>query len=222
MRGFKHKYPSPPKQATQTIDEAPASEKSEDDSPQGAVWQYLLGALECAVIVPILFYLTFGEIGAFGWSVTAFFVVYMCLVALGLFFGSRTEYHTKVAMKGDWMDKIGAWWLMGCAFGPLFGWFFTSGTIPITQGTWHFLFGIRILLTIILPILLALPLLRYARGKAGLIALPLLILITWLPVLSGVNSALDFWHGPVTGPIGRRGEIYTYLPHTGKVLETLR
>ena len=196
----------------------------EDDelSRERAVYQFLLSAVECAIIIPILFYLRFGEISPFAWGVTVFFVVYCLVVAFGFYFSSRTEYHTTVPSKGNWADKIGAWWLMACAFGPFFGWIATTGTIPITPGTWHWLYGARVFLTVVLPIVCALPLLRYARGKAALIALPLLLVITLLPVSAGVNSARDLWGGPTLRPTGRNSQTEIYLPHTERVLQTNR
>jgi len=189
---------------------------SDDLSRERAIYQYLIGAVQLAVMVPLLFYIRFGDVGPIGWGVTVFFVAYVLLVALGLYFQPRTEYHTPVVAKKNWSDKIGAWWLMACAFGPLIGWFATSGTIPITTGSWRWLFGIRFFSTIMLPILCAVPLVRYVRGKSTLIALPLLVMITLLPVTTGVNSALDFWQGPKLTPIG--GRSYLILSHTEKVV----
>jgi len=198
--------------------------RTEDDelSRERGIWQFLLGALECVFLIPALFYLRFGEIGPFGWSITVFFVVYCLLVAFSFYFGSRTEYHTTVQLKGGWADKIGAGWLIACVFGPFFGWVATTGTIPVTTGTWHWLYGARVFLAIVVPVVCALPLLRYVRGKAALIALPLLVVVTLLPVSTGVNSGRDLLEGPIRRPTGKDREAEIYLQHTQRVLEITR
>ena len=217
-----HKPAETPKQTSNKIARSFFQVEDDELSSERAVWQFLLGALECVVIIPTLFYLRFGEIGPFGWGVTVFFVAYMLVVAFGFYFGSRTEYHTTVPLKGGWADKIGAWWLMACGFGPFFGWLATTGTIPVTPGTWYWLYGARVFLTVALPIVCALPLLRYVRGKAALIALPLLVAITLLPVSSGVNSSRDLWEGPIIRPTGKNSQTEIYLQHTERVLQTNR
>src|SRR5262249_20806153 len=80
--------------------------------------------------------------------------------------------------------RIGAFWVVACAFGPFFGYVVTSPVFPLTEKNWRWLYGIRIFLAVVVPFVTALPLLRYARGKAALMALPLLVAITALPIWS--------------------------------------
>src|SRR5882757_10053845 len=70
------------------------------------VHQLLVGALWAAVLLPAIFYLKYGTIGLFGWIATGVLVVFTLLVALGVYLVYRPEYHTKVAMRGDWLDKL--------------------------------------------------------------------------------------------------------------------
>lgn len=182
-------------------------------SRQQAIRQFLLGAVEYAVLIPLLFYLYFGEVGPLGWGTTVFFVVYCLLAAIGLYFQPRTEYHTPVRLRGDWADRIGAFWLVSCAFGPFFGWIVTS-VFPITQLSWRWLYALRLFLAAGLPILTALPLTRYARGKAAWIALALLVGITLLPIWSAVNVSRDLWAGPVLRQEPTSGQVELYLVHT--------
>lgn len=84
----------------------------------GIVWSF--------VLIPALFYLQFGEVGALGWGATVFFAALCLLVAVGLHFHGRHEYRTPVALRNGWLDWIGAFWLVACAFGPLFGWALTA------------------------------------------------------------------------------------------------
>jgi hypothetical protein len=191
---------------------------SDDVSRRRAVRDCLVGAAEAAVLIPVLFVLRFGEIDAFGWSFTASFVVYMLLVAVALHFRPRTAYHSSVRAKGGWADKAGAWWLVGCAFGPLLGWVATTGTIPITTASWRWIYGVKVVLTVVVPVALALPLVRYVRGKSTWIALPLMICVTMLPVLTGANAARDLWIGPTHRSTTVRNGPPTFLRYTGRDL----
>ena len=189
----------------------------DDGSRKRVIRQCLLGAVEAAVLVPLLFYIRFRAIGPLGWGTTVFFVVYLLLTAIGLYFRPRTEFHSPVALRGDWLDRVGAFWLVGCAFGPFFGWVLTSGALPITQNSWRWFYGARVFLAAVVPIMLALPLTRYVRGKSALIALPLLLVITLLPVSTAMNVSLDLWEGPVAN--GSTKPSNSYLEHTARQLD---
>ena len=73
---------------------------------------------------------------------------------------------------------------MACAFGPLLGWVMTATVFPLTAGSWRWQYLARVFFAVVLPVITAVPLVRYARGKAALIAVPLLVGITALPLLS--------------------------------------
>jgi hypothetical protein len=180
-----------------------------------AARQMIVSAIGAASLVPALFLLRFGEVGPLGWGTTIFFVVCCVLTAIGLYFGPRTEYHTRAPLRGDWLDRIGAFWLMACVFGPLFGWIITS-VVPITLDSWRVVYALRVFLAAGLPLMTALPLTRYVRGKAALIALPLLIGITLLPIWTAVDTGRDL----ATGPIGRPtpGGTELYLKYTDQSL----
>jgi hypothetical protein len=189
----------------------------DDASRRHGIRGFLVGAATAAVLMPALFFVRFGELNGFAWGCTTFLVVLQLLGALALFLRPRTAYHTKVRAKGDWADKIGAWWLMACAAGAFLGWILTAA-VPLTPGGWRWVYGAKVLLTIVIPVATAAPLTRYARGKATLVAVPLLLFVTMLPVLTGVNSARDLWTGPVYRAGAAHGGSPTYLRYTGRVL----
>jgi hypothetical protein len=196
----------------------------DDASRKKAIRHLLVEAIVFAILVPLLFYMGFGEVGPMGWGTTIFFVVYCLLAATGLYFLPRPEYHTPVARRGDWADRLGAFWLISCAFGPFFGWMLTSA-LPLTIISWRWIYGLRVLLAAGLPLITALPLIRYLRGKAVWIALPILLIVTLLPIWSAVNVSRDLWEGPViqqVQSINNPAETVTelYLPHTKQALET--
>lgn len=180
----------------------------------------LPGVIESAILIPALFYLRFGEVGPLGWGTTAFFVAYCLVAAIALYFGPRTEYHTPVPLRGDWLDRIGAFWLVACVFGPLLGWIITS-VVPITLEAWRWLYDVRVFLAAGLPLITALPLTRYVRGKAAWIALPLLIVITLLPIWTAVDTGRDLWAGPIVRQTPD-GQAELYLKYTNQSLGSVR
>ena len=172
-----------------------ADASREDDSH--LVRGYLLGAVEAAILVPLLFYWKFGKVSWFAIGFTIFLVVLNLLVALGFFLHNRTAFHTKVAPANRIADRIGGFWLLACAFGPLLGWFISATVFPLTVGSWRWLYLARVFCAIVLPLITAVPLVRYARGKAALVALPLLLIITALPMLSCWWVIADLQDGPM-------------------------
>ena len=175
------------------------------------IHRWLWGAVWAFVLIPALFYLQFGEVGPLGWGATIFFAALCLLVAIGLHLHDRPEYRTRVALRNNWLDWVGAFWLVACAFGPLCGWTLTS-VFTLTMDNWRWLYWGRVVLSIGLPVLTALSLLRYVRGRAALLQLALLLGVTALPVWSGWATLRDLWTGPVALA------EYTHLPHTGRAL----
>ena len=193
----------------------------------------MIGAAQATIIIPILFYLHFGEVNAYALSFTGFVVVLCLLVALGYSIPDKPEYRTAAPSKVGLPGRVGAFWLVACAFGPFFGWLVTTTEVPLTEDNWWWRYAARAALSMGLPVLTALPLLLYVRGRYWYIALPLLFGVTALPVWSGVNTMLDLREGPVveraTGYYDapsfsfrpdNGGHIFTLkiLKHTGRAI----
>ena len=132
--------------------------------------------------------------GAFG-----ILVGFLLLVALGFYLADEADFHTKVAFKNDWLDKIGVFWLIAIFFGPLMGYLITL--IQPTLKSWRWQFSARVFFAAALPVLLSLPLYRYARGKTALLAVPLLIGLTLLPSLTIYWTARDLAGGEKSGMV---------------------
>lgn len=216
---------SPKPASTQTAEAvARTSFRSGSDpaSLRRDVWRWLKGVVWSVVLVPLVFYLRFGEVGALGWGTTVFFAAYCLLAAVGLHFLVRPEYHTPVALRNDWLDRVGMFWLVACAFGPLFGWALAAA-FELSAENWRWFYWGRVGLSVGLPVLTALPLLRYVRGRGAPIMLALLLGVTALPVWSAWATMRDLRSEPVSvsaeqasAPC-RAAEGYTYLPHTRRV-----
>jgi len=169
---------------------------------------FLIAAANAAVLMPFLFYLHFGEIDSFALSFTGFVVVLCLLVALGYSIsdgpGRQTQADAKVGPAG----RVGSFWLVACAFGPFFGWLVTEG-FTLTEENWRWRYTVRLLLCAGLPVVCALPLSRYVRGKYWHVALLLLLGVTSLAAWSGLNTLRDLREGPTV----RRTTGYYDAPH---------
>lgn len=180
---------------------------SDPDSLKRDIRRWLMGVVWSALLIPAIFYLRFGEVGPLGWGTTIFFSAYCLLSAIGLYFLVRPKYHTPVIRRNDWLDRIGAWWLVACVLGPFFGWLLTSA-FPLTEDNWRWLYSGRVLLSVGLPILTALPLLRYVRGRGAPVMLALLLGVTALAVWSGCATLRDL----------QEGQVKLWLLHTKRPL----
>lgn len=180
-----------------------------------------MAAVSAALLTPLLFYLRFGEIDGFAWGFTIFLVVFCLLVALGLYIQPRTQSHPQIRLQNNWVDRLGAFWLISCAFGPFFGWVITS-IFPITLDSWQGLYTLRVILAVGLPVLTALPQVRYLNAKTIFVALPLLIIVTLLPFLSIINISRDLWEGPQMSQVQFTNQSEMLLRHTQKNLGPAR
>ena len=202
-------------------DPALAAFEGFDDPPsrRWAIREYFHEMVRMPILLSFIFYMELGAVTALGWGVIVFIDVLCLLVVFSLLAEPRAEYHAPRKTKLDWLDKMGAFWLVACAFGPFFGWVATE-LCPITPSSWYWVYGLRTFLAAGLPVILGLPLLRYAHGKAGRLVVPLLLLVTSLPVSTAVWVFQDLLEGPrvrqVTVESATRSEIY--LAHTGRSL----
>lgn len=199
---------------------------------------FLLAALQAAIVIPVLFYLKFGEINSFALSFTGFIVVLCLLIALGFSFPDTPAAQTREGRAASrWrsrpLDYVGAFWLLACAFGPFFGWAVAEG-FTLTETSWRWRYVVRVVLAVALPILTALPLFRYVRGRYWHIALMLLLGVTALPVWSALNTIRDLREGPevrrTNGFYDPKNAsfypsndgppfLFTILPHTQRTID---
>lgn len=174
-----------------------------------SVRAFLIAAVQAAVFVPALFYLQFGEINVFALSFTGFLVVLCLLVALGFSIPDRPASQTPESKsqtaasrtrasvsKVGLLGRVGSFWLLACAFGPFFGWLVTAPEFPVTERDWWWRYALRAALSVGLPVLTALPLFVYVRGKYRHVALLLLFGVTSLAAWSGSNTLRDLREGP--------------------------
>lgn len=178
------------------------------------VKRYVIGFFAALVLIPVIFYLNFGRVDGFGWGLTIFVAVLSLMFGIGYAFKDKTEVHTDVPLSDHWTQRIGAFWLMACVFGPFLGWLVTS-LIPITLSSWFWVYGLRVVLACLLPFITALPLLRYVRGPSIKIALVILIGITLLAMLSAAYPLMDLLNGVQFTADGGVYLVYTRVNFLG-------
>jgi hypothetical protein len=172
-----------------------------------------VGAITAVPLVLLVFWLQYGVVNAFAWGVAGFIAAICLLTAVGLYFQPLEQYHTPVLPRGDWGDRIGAFWLVSCFIGAAVS-PFLPGERSLTVDSWRPLYALWTALAIGLPLITAAPLFRYLRGRAILIGLPLLLIITLIPVWLAAGAASDLLHGPVERLIPGTDQWELYLQYT--------
>jgi len=139
-----------------------------------------------SVLLLFSFWLEFGEIGAFAFAFIAFLAVFQILMVIGFRFRDRKDYQVEGPAQFGLLDKLGGFWLVACAFGAFFAWMsgsFGASMFPDHKAPFYYLAAF---FSIVLPVATMLPNLRYLSGKAMMIQIPLLTLVTILPMLVGL------------------------------------
>lgn len=143
----------------------------------------LWGAFHAAWGMPLLFFLRFGRLDAYAAGFTVALVALCLLMAVGFHFADRREVHTKRAATGGLIDRMGSVWLLACFFCPLLNWLLRELTASsLTAESWQRIFWIRVLITAVPPLVSAASLVRYIERQSARIQIPLLLVVTALPL----------------------------------------
>jgi ABC-type maltose transport system permease subunit len=193
-----HQHPSPP--------------QPYDPTDRRLARQFVIGAILAWILIPAIFVYRFGAVTDLGWGFTIAASVFCLLVAIALSFRNKRDFHSPVQPRHDRLDQLGGFWLLACTGGPLAGWFLTTAFV-LTTANWIWLYTAKVLCCVFLPGVTALPLVRYVRGKSKFIALPILLIVTTLPILTGLAPLQDLWSG--ANLLGDR----PYLIYTQRVLQ---
>jgi hypothetical protein len=149
------------------------------------------GIVFSTVLLIGLFWLQFGEINSFAWLMAIIAAGFQILLVIGLRQKDRLN-DGPVVKPNKTLDMIGAFWLIAVIFGAVIGWFTGSlaESIPSAAIPFHIA---TVVLTIVLPFLTSLPNYRYVNGSRAIIMLPMLLILTALPMLLGIDSARALW-----------------------------
>jgi len=141
-------------------------------------------------LVLLIFYLEFGELPAFAFGFATFLVVLQILMIIGIRFAGRTEVHVSGRARGSAGNRLGAFWLVACAFGAFLGW--VAGSLAANYPQYQLpLLAVKVMLTIVVPVTTMLPNVFYIQKKAAYIQVPILVGVTLLPVMYGLPAALS-------------------------------
>ena len=161
----------------------------------------LIGVIVVSTLIPALFYLSFGEVGPVGFGLTVFLVTATLLVRVGQYANERESFYAPsnaIIIRDDWLDKVTFTGLVFFVLGPLIGLFVSSSTaLPPSEASWRWQYGIRVFLAIVIPLVTAvLILVFHVERRTLLVYLPVVLLVTALPVSSAVRPLMDLCVGP--------------------------
>lgn len=143
----------------------------------------LWGAFHAAWSLPAIFFLRFGHLDAYAAGFTVAGVALCLLMAVGFYFADRRDVHATRAATSGFLDRLGSLWLLACFFCPLLNWLLRELTASsLSAESWRRIFWIRVLVTAIPPLVCAASLVRYVEGKAARLQIPLLLVVTALPL----------------------------------------
>jgi hypothetical protein len=148
--------------------------------------QLLFSIVFSSVLLLFAFWLEFGELAAFAYGFIVFLAAFQILMVMGFRFRNRTDYQVEGPASLGILDKVGGLWLIACAFGAFLGWMsggVAAWVFPAYKTAFYYLAAF---FSIVLPVTTMLPNLRYLSGKAMMLQIPLLTLVTILPMLVGM------------------------------------
>jgi len=194
------------------VDETETSPRMTPRPPELPVWQQFL---LIAVGVPGLFWMKTGRVDAFALGFTAF----LLLLAAAVHFllpvdRPRDAPHPADAAKPALrpreppatseakpvhrphpLDRLAILWMLCIPVSPLAVYVIANMT-TLTAGNWRAILGSKVFVSVVLPLIGVLPLLRFIRGPAARYALLVAAIGTLFPVAFGLPALADLIRGP--------------------------
>jgi hypothetical protein len=180
--------------------EDPSRERAESKVPADAVstpkpvtTRQLIGGMAAVTVVfpAVMWYRSGTTAAGYGIGFAGFLDLLIMAVWLSDHIPADVQPVSYRKSRFDWLAVV---WLLSVPFGPLLGWFATE---QIDRDNWLMLAGIRVFLSVVLPLVGVLPLLRYVRGRYARIAGLILLIGTAFPLLTAMGSTLDVVRGGV-------------------------
>jgi hypothetical protein len=169
--------------------------------PTAIPWRALVTIPLSSAVILFLFRVGLGQFETVGIGVAAFFA----LVQLGFLvvppLTTRARRDGKLGsvagtppLASSRLDALAVVWLLAIPFGPVIGWVATN-SFAVTASNWRLLLGIRATVCILVPLLGALSMLRFVRGKTAGLAAAILGVGTVFPMFAGRAAAMDLMNG---------------------------
>lgn len=177
------------------------------------------GLVAIAAIVPALFWLRF-DTWRFGLALAAFLI----LLVLGVQFIPELDRkygdeQAALKVKPSVFDRLAVVWLLAIPFAPFLAWVIGS-LATVNVRAWRLVLGSQACLCVALPVVCALPMLRYVRGRAAPYSLLILFLGTMFPVSFGWSPAADVVRGPRWESVEVSGSVRVHLYGRGRDVRT--
>ncbi len=166
---------------------ARAESKAPTDDAQAAkpvTTRQLIGGMALVTVAfpAVMWYLKGPTAIGYGLGFSGF----LNLLMMAVWLSDRTPADAQpISYRKSRFDWLGVVWLLSVPFGPFFGWLATE---QIDRDNWLMLAGIRVFLSVVLPLVGVLPLLRFVRGRYARIAGLILLVGTAFPLLTAIGS----------------------------------
>lgn len=164
----------------------------------------LKGLALIAVLVPGMFYFGFGVIDGFAIGFTAFLVLLAAAVEYLPGLMDREAERQRLALesgnpdavrKPRWYDGMALLWLLAIPFGPAFSWM-VNNWFGVDRHNYALMLQATALVCVVIPLLGALVMLRFAKRGNWPIVLGIVAVGTAFPVAMGWSAAVDAVRGP--------------------------
>lgn len=169
-----------------------ATPRANEPRSKSSLW---LGLLLTVVCVPAIFWMQFGVVDGFAFAVAGFFVLLQLGIVLVPKKAAELGPDATPKIAPGRFDFLGVVWLLAIPFAPVLGWAATN-VVDVDADDWRAVLGVRAFVSVILPVVCVLPLVRYVRGRAAGFAAAILVIGTAFPLLTGAGAAYDVVVGP--------------------------
>lgn len=205
------------------------------DAPEGdpaaPPKQYIGGIKGLALIAvafPALFYMGFGVIDGFAIGFTAFLVLLGAAVEYLPGLMDREAERQRLAKesgnpdpvrKPRWYDGMAVLWLLAIPFGPAFSWM-VNNWVGVDRHNYTLMLQATALVCVVIPLLGALVMLRFARRGNWPMVLGIVAVGTAFPVAMGWSAAVDAVRGPQWQDVVITDLVdVDYMTNVGTVME---
>lgn len=161
---------------------------------QASLWLLIprvaIGILLSTLFLFALFWLRFREINTYIALIALLVAAFQILLAVGL--RHQNSLPKSVVPEPRGFDRLGRFWLVAVFFGAAFAWFtsdlassYSAYSTPLHIAT--------IFLSIVIPVVTSIPNYRYVTAASAHITIPMLLLVTLIPMIVGWSSVVTLW-----------------------------
>jgi len=131
------------------------------------------------------------------WWAFYFSLIMLCfLCGFGMFALVNKGFKDKYEQDFQFGNYLFAW-VASCFISPFLGWFAVNFWTTLTEDNWQRFFIVRILFSVVLPVIFALPLLRYLQKDIASLIITAILLFTLFPSFTCYWTVRDLIEGKI-------------------------